>query len=103
MILEDKTDVCVSKGRLGTLSEIVRIRTIEGKAPGRWRFERTQDVEQCAFPAARRTGDRDGITAIQRQRNAVEDREFASRRRIRLPDVLGNEHVSAVQFASAGR
>src|SRR3954463_2512881 len=102
MILKNKTDVCVSKCGLGTLAEFVRIRTIERNAPGRRRVERTKYVEECALAAAGRTGDRDRVAAIQTQRNAVEDREFAPRCRIRLLNVRGDKHVPAFGSRSPG-
>jgi hypothetical protein len=82
VILEDEPDAAVAERGLLPLAERERILSVERDRARRRRLEHAEDVEQRALPATRGAHDGHRGPAVQRERDAVEDREIAARRGI---------------------
>ena len=98
MVLEDEPDVLVAKGCLLAFAELEGILAVKRDRAGRRWFERTENIEQRALPAARRPHDGDRIAARQRERNARQNRQLPARHRIRLRDVLRDQHWGQISI-----
>src|SRR5512133_4262285 len=103
MILEHESDAPIPKCGLIALAERVRGLPFDRNGPARRRLESTEDVQQCALPAARRAHDGDGLTPVQLERDIREDLKVAAWSRIRLRDVGSYEHsgISSSSSSSA--
>jgi len=79
MILEDKSDHLVPKGRQLVRRELKWATAIEHDLPCRRRFKRAQDVQQRALPTSRWPHDGGGITGSERERHIAQNRQGAAR------------------------
>jgi hypothetical protein len=88
MILEDEADLFVPEGSELAGVKLKWIMAVQGHRPAGRRFERAENIKQSAFPAARRTHDRNSLATRKRKRDIREDVQCPARRRVFLGDVF---------------
>ena len=99
MILEHEAHVPVPKHRLTRVVEGVRIDIVHANRARGWRLERAEDVQQRALAAAGRSHDRDGLPALDRERDVLQDWQRTPWRVVLLGNRVGDEHIG---YARAG-
>ena len=84
MVLEDEPDLLIPKLGLFPFRKSERVCPIQSDLTGRWRFERSNDVEQRALATSRRSHYGRRFSAGKRKSHFGQNREWTAGSRIFL-------------------
>ena len=99
--LEDDAEVLAPVGRELCFAGVVQRESVDGDLSGTRLVESAEEIEQCAFAATARSGDRAERMRRDLQRDVAQGVHFAGRRGINAGDMAQTDHPDDEIFRSA--